>query len=60
MALASGGQAIEVSKKQLPGATGIISDTATSALVGLNWFVWFLYNLNHVAGLYWLGPRDNI
>lgn len=33
MALASGGQAIEVSKKQLPGATGIISDTATSALV---------------------------
>uniref|UniRef100_A0A3P8VXE8 von Willebrand factor A domain-containing protein 7-like n=2 Tax=Cynoglossus semilaevis TaxID=244447 RepID=A0A3P8VXE8_CYNSE len=33
MALASGGQAIDVSKKQLPQATAIIRDTSTSALV---------------------------
>ncbi|XP_053477848.1 von Willebrand factor A domain-containing protein 7 [Ictalurus furcatus] len=33
MALASGGQAIEVSKASLPSATDIILDTSTSALV---------------------------
>ncbi|KAM4603595.1 von Willebrand factor A domain-containing protein 7 [Polymixia lowei] len=33
LALASGGQAIEVSKSQLPQATDIILDTSTSALV---------------------------
>ncbi|XP_069021931.1 von Willebrand factor A domain-containing protein 7 [Embiotoca jacksoni] len=33
LALASGGQAIQVSKKQLPEATDIILDTSTSALV---------------------------
>uniref|UniRef100_A0A3Q3IBB1 Uncharacterized protein n=1 Tax=Monopterus albus TaxID=43700 RepID=A0A3Q3IBB1_MONAL len=33
LALASGGQAIRVSKKQLPEATDIILDTSTSALV---------------------------
>ena len=33
MALASGGQYIEVSKSQLPQATDIILDTSTSALV---------------------------
>ncbi|KAM7010246.1 von Willebrand factor A domain-containing protein 7-like [Tautogolabrus adspersus] len=33
LALASGGQAIQVSKKQLPQATDIILDTSTSALV---------------------------
>ncbi|XP_058497636.1 von Willebrand factor A domain-containing protein 7 [Solea solea] len=33
LALASGGQAIEVSKKQLPQATDVIRDTSTSALV---------------------------
>ncbi|XP_072533297.1 von Willebrand factor A domain-containing protein 7-like [Salminus brasiliensis] len=33
LALASGGQAIEVSKAQLPSATDIIADTSTSALV---------------------------
>ncbi|XP_060950440.1 von Willebrand factor A domain-containing protein 7 [Limanda limanda] len=33
LSLASGGQAILVSKKQLPQATGIIRDTSTSALV---------------------------
>lgn len=32
-ALASGGQAIEVTKAQLPSATEIILDTSTSALV---------------------------
>lgn len=36
MALASGGQAIDVSKKQLPQATAIIRDTSTSALVREN------------------------
>lgn len=35
MALASGGQAIQVSKNQLPQATDIILDTSTSALVRL-------------------------
>ncbi|KAF3687217.1 von Willebrand factor A domain-containing protein 7 Protein G7c Precursor [Channa argus] len=33
LALASGGQAIQVSKRQLPEATDIILDTSTSALV---------------------------
>ncbi|XP_029949301.1 von Willebrand factor A domain-containing protein 7 [Salarias fasciatus] len=33
LALASGGQAIQVSKKQLPQATDVILDTSTSALV---------------------------
>ncbi|XP_040891924.1 von Willebrand factor A domain-containing protein 7 [Toxotes jaculatrix] len=33
LALASGGQAIQVSKRQLPQATDIILDTSTSALV---------------------------
>lgn len=33
LALASGGQAIQVSKSQLPQATDIILDTSTSALV---------------------------
>ncbi|XP_053712755.1 von Willebrand factor A domain-containing protein 7-like [Synchiropus splendidus] len=33
LALASGGQAIEVSKRELPQATDIILDTSTSALV---------------------------
>ncbi|GAA6216347.1 von Willebrand factor A domain-containing protein 7-like [Lates japonicus] len=33
LALASGGQAIQVSKKQLPEATDVILDTSTSALV---------------------------
>ncbi|KAK1886140.1 von Willebrand factor A domain containing protein 7 [Dissostichus eleginoides] len=33
LALASGGQAIQVSKKDLPQATGVILDTSTSALV---------------------------
>ena len=33
LALASGGQAIQVSKEQLPQATDIILDTSTSALV---------------------------
>ncbi|XP_059184933.1 von Willebrand factor A domain-containing protein 7 [Centropristis striata] len=33
LALASGGQAIQVSKNQLPQATDVILDTATSALV---------------------------
>ncbi|CAN9509884.1 unnamed protein product [Ophioblennius macclurei] len=33
LALASGGQAIQVSKKQLPQATAVILDTSTSALV---------------------------
>lgn len=35
LALASGGQAIQVSKKQLPQATDVILDTSTSALVRL-------------------------
>lgn len=35
LALASGGQAIRVSKRQLPEATDIILDTSTSALVRL-------------------------
>lgn len=35
MALASGGQAIKVSKGNLPKATDIILDTSTSALVSL-------------------------
>lgn len=35
MALASGGQAIQVSKGDLPKATDIILDTSTSALVSL-------------------------
>lgn len=33
LALASGGQAIQVSKSQLPQATDVILDTSTSALV---------------------------
>lgn len=33
LALASGGQAIEVSKASLPEATEIIKDSSTSALV---------------------------
>ena len=33
LALASGGQAIHVTKGSLPEATGIILDTSTSALV---------------------------
>lgn len=33
LALASGGQAIHVSKSQLPEATEVILDTSTSALV---------------------------
>lgn len=36
LALASGGQAIQVSKSQLPQATDIILDTSTSALVRRN------------------------
>lgn len=39
MALASGGQVIQVSKGQLPQATDIILDTSTSALVGLFFFI---------------------
>lgn len=35
LALASGGQAIQVTKSQLPQATDIILDTSTSALVSL-------------------------
>lgn len=35
LALASGGQAIKVSKNQLPQATDVILDTSTSALVRL-------------------------
>lgn len=35
LALASGGQAIQVSKAQLPQATDVILDTSTSALVPL-------------------------
>lgn len=35
LALASGGQAIQVTKDQLPQATDIILDTSTSALVRL-------------------------
>lgn len=41
MALASGGQVIQVSKGQLPQATDIILDTSTSALVGLFFFSYF-------------------
>lgn len=36
LALASGGQAIQVSKAQLPQATDVILDTSTSALVPLS------------------------
>lgn len=36
LALASGGQAIQVSKRQLPEATDVILDTSTSALVSFN------------------------
>lgn len=35
LAVASGGQAIQVSKNQLPQATDVILDTSTSALVRL-------------------------
>lgn len=41
VASASGGQAIEVSKGQLPQATAIILDTSTSALVCLCIMDWF-------------------
>uniref|UniRef100_A0A8C9Y1V7 von Willebrand factor A domain containing 11 n=1 Tax=Sander lucioperca TaxID=283035 RepID=A0A8C9Y1V7_SANLU len=45
LALASGGQAIQVSKAQLPEATDVIIDTSTSALVKL----FKSFYLRHVA-----------
>lgn len=48
MALASGGQVIQVSKGQLPQATDIILDTSTSALVGLFFFIIIIFHISLV------------
>lgn len=56
LALASGGQAIQVSKAQLPEATDVIIDTSTSALVKL----FKSFYLRHVAPVQGLDQYDKI